>query len=374
MSEIRVLHCLVKVGSGGVEQRRLSLARGLDSSIYNQRLICTQTQGGLPASFDEAGCPIDDVGRLDGIFDLKRYRSTLRIVREFRPHIIHGAVFEGVALASLCGRFGRVPVVIGEETSDPRNRRWKGHLLARLLAGLTDHCVGVSPSAGRYLTDTIHVPASKVSVINNGVEMPELPSRERLAELRAELGIDDSDFVIGSVGRMVDEQKRFGDLIQAISRLADIPHVKLLLLGDGRQRSRLEQLAVKLGVRGRVIFAGYQFVVGHFLGLMDVFALVSEREAFGLVNAEAMRCSLPVVATRVGGIPDVVRHNETGLLVDPRDIEAMVRAFRRMIADPELSMSMGAAGKLRADREFSAESYIRRVDNLYQRLWAERRR
>lgn len=148
------------VGSGGVEQTRLSLARGLDASRYEQALVCTQAIGGLPPQFDAAGCPIHEVGVLKGIFDPIPYRRTLQIVRQFQPHIIHGAVYEGVALAAIAGRLGRVPIIIGEETSDPENRRWTGHLLYRLLSSMTHQMVGVSPAVRDYLINKIHIPSS----------------------------------------------------------------------------------------------------------------------------------------------------------------------------------------------------------------------
>ncbi|MES1926952.1 group 1 glycosyl transferase [Salinisphaera sp. T31B1] len=216
--------------------------------------------------------------------------------------------------------------------------------------------------------------ASKVTVINNGVASPIRSTWDDKAKLREALGLTEEYVVVGSVGRMEDEShKRFGDLIKAFSRLAT-PLTRLLLVGDGGERPGLEALCERLSIRDKVLFVGYQADTYKYYELMDIFALASEREAFGLVNAEAMRCSLPVVATRVGGIPDVVEHEKTGLLVPPRDVDAMAKSLFRLISDPSLRECMGAAGKLRADREFSAEGYVARVESLYQRLWQERRR
>ena len=125
MEKIRVLHCLETVDSGGVEQRRLILARQLDGTHYEQALVCTDAEGALPARFAEAGCPLHTVGEFRGVLDREPYRRTLEVVRTFRPHIIHGAVFEGVSLATIIGRLAGVPVIVGEETSDPVNRRWR---------------------------------------------------------------------------------------------------------------------------------------------------------------------------------------------------------------------------------------------------------
>lgn len=373
---IKVLHCLKLLIPGGVERLRMSMFRRLPEGEYDHRIICTEI--GDAAYAEEMlryVSSIDEVGQVESVFSPGRYRHAARIVEDWNPDIIHGAIIEGYTLASVVGRLKSVPVVILEETSDPQNRRWKGHMLARAMAGLADHCIGVSPGVVRYLTDQLKVPSNKVSLLNNGVEQPAIPSKERIASIRAEFQLQEDDLVIGSVGRMEDETcKCFGDLIRCLQSLHDIPNAKLLLVGDGPEREGLERLANELNVRERVVFAGFQFHVGHFYALMDVFALASAREAFGLVNAEAMRCGLPVVATAVGGIPDVVVDGETGFLVPPRDTDAMAAALRRVLMDKSLQWRLGTAGKIRADREFSAERYVEDVHQLYERLLAEKKK
>lgn len=367
----RVLHCMETIGSGGVEQRRLIIAKALRSPDYQHHIVCTQAFGPIAESLRANGVTLTEVGAVSSIFDPTRYRVVATIVKRWEPHMIHGATIDGYTLAAIVGQWEGVPVIM-EETSDPQNRRWKGHLLARAMAGLADHCVGVSPGVGRYLTETLRVPERKMSVINNGVAQPAHPDAERLRKLRVEFGIEPDDLVVGSVGRALDEHKRFSDLIRAFRLLDDLPNVKLLIVGDGPDLPMLRDLANREGIADRVLFAGYQFEVGHFYAMMDVFALSSAWEAFGLVNAEAMRCGLPVVATRVGGIIDVVVEGETGLLVPPHDIEAMASALRQMLADQALRHRMGQAGKERANREFAAERYVDDVRALYERVLENR--
>lgn len=370
---MKVLHSIETISSGGVEQRRLSIVRGLGSPVYEHRIICTRAGGPVADALRTEGVSLTEVGSVASVFTPERYRIAKKVVEEWKPDIIHGAIIEGYTLASVVGRMKRVPVVIMEETSDPQNRRWRGHLLARTMAGLADHCIGVSPGVGRYLTDTLRISKRKVSVIRNGVAQPAYPDVDQLRNLRTEYGIETGDLVVGSVGRVFDSHKRFSDLIAALRLLEDIPRLKLLIVGDGPDLPMLQDQAEQEGVADRVIFAGYQPEPGHFYALMDVFALASAWEAFGLVNAEAMRCGLPVVATNVGGIPDVVVDGETGVLVPPRDVAAMAAAVRRLLTNKGLRKRMGAAGKARADREFSAERYVADVQELYERVLAERK-
>lgn len=373
MGKLRVLHCLETVGSGGVEQRRLTLARELDATRYEQALVCTQAIGGLPPQFAEAGCPIHEVGVFRRIHDLAPYRRTLNIVRQYQPHIIHGAVYEGVALAAVAGRLGQVPIIVGEETSDPANRRWTGHLLYRLLSGITHHMVAVSPAVQDYLTKKIHFPASKVTLINNGVAEAPAANREEVRALRARFGLTSAHFVIGTVGRLFDSYKRVSDLIRALPMVrGSCPLACLLVVGSGPDESMLRQLATDLHIAHAVHFVGYQANPQPYYALMDVFALASASEAFGLVLVEAMFAGLPVVATRVGGIPTVVAEGETGLLVDPGDPLALANALLKLERSRSLRHDMGAKGRIRALTRFSAERYVADVDRLYQKLASQR--
>src|SRR5271170_3504237 len=150
MNKLRLLHCVETVGSGGVERLKLLKANQLDKGRYEQALICTQGILALPAEFARARCRLHEIGVFRGIFDRERYARAIKVVREFKPHIIHGAVYEGVAVAALVGRVAGVPVIIGEETSDPVGRSWRGHLLYRGLVSLTHHMVAVSASVEDY--------------------------------------------------------------------------------------------------------------------------------------------------------------------------------------------------------------------------------
>jgi glycosyltransferase involved in cell wall biosynthesis len=373
MGKLRILHCLETVGSGGVEQRRLTLARKLDATRYEQALVCTKAIGGLPSQYAEAACPIHEVGVFRGIHDRAPYRRALNIVRQYRPHIIHGAVYEGVALAAVAGRLGRVPIIIGEETSDPANRRWTGHVLYRLLCGMTHHMIGVSPAVRDYLVNEIHLQASKVTLINNGVAEAPPANAEQIQAIRETFGLTPGNFVIGTVGRLLDSHKRVSDLIRALQILhISFPGARLLIVGSGPDEQMLRQLATELGVAQCVHFAGYQPNPQAYYSVMNVFALASASEAFGLVLVEAMYASLAVVATRVGGIPAVVSEGETGLLVEPGQPQALAEALLTLQRSNGLRDEMGQKGRARALAKFGAERYVHDVDRLYQDLASKR--
>ena len=373
MAKLKVLHCLETVGSGGVEQLKLIKAKHLDKSRYEQALICTKAIGVLPAQFASAGCPVYEIGVFRDIFDRERYKRASAFVRQFQPDIIHGAVYEGVAVASLAGRWGGVPIIIGEETSDPVNRRWTGSLLYRGLAALTHQMVAVSPAVQDYLVNRIRLPATKVALINNGVADPGPASEEQRRSVRNSLNIKPDDFIIGSCGRLLDEHKRFSDLIEAFALVRkQFANAKLLIVGEGPDETMLRNLSGQLGISDHVFFAGHQGETRPYYDVMDIFALASAHEAFGLVLVEAMYADLPVVATRVGGIPTVVIDGETGLLVEPKSPASLADNLLVLINDASLRKSMGQRGHSRAVAELSAERYVHEFDVLYQRLASKR--
>lgn len=341
------------------------LARLLDRSVYQQRLLVRSCKGNLPEAFRDAGVSIEQMG--DGrLFDPAILARAIHAAREFKPHIVHGAVFEGIGAAVVAGRACGARVVV-EETSHATNRSRLGHALFRSLAALSDACVAISPAVADYLVEVTAVPRSKVTVITNGVFAPELPS-EDAARLRPTLGLSPDSFVVGTVCRLNDDShKRVSDLLKAMVSLADQP-IELLIVGEGPQRGWLEGMSRELGVAARVRFAGYRDDVGSAYAAMDVFALVSAREGFGLVVAEAMLAGLPVVATAVGGIRDIVESGRTGTLVEPGDVPAIAGALRELAAAPEMRRAFALAGRSRAQEHFSAERYARDVDAFYRRL------
>ena len=370
MSKIRVLHTLCRINSGGVEQRRLLLARGLPKDRYEHRVICQDTGGTLPELLRAEGWQIHEIGTAPHILSPSWHGSAWQIAKDFKPDLIHGAVIEGVALANSIGmRCPGVPV-ISEETSDPVNRSWRGNLLMRAMCLRSNVAIGVSPAVGEYLRSTAKLPERKVRVIDNAVSPAPAVSDDEIAKQRSKFGFARADFIIGSVGRVVDEHKRFSDLIRAIGVMhgSGFTNAKLIIIGDGPDRDDLERLVQECGLNDHVVFAGYQGEVRRLYPLMDVFALASAHEAFGLVLAEAMMAGVPVVATRVGGIPHVLDQGNAGRLVPPFEPDAMADEISKLIQDSYAKKTLGDAGRAHAETHFSAERYCREIDELYTSL------
>lgn len=372
---IRIAHCLEQVRSGGVERRRLSLALRLDPVRYEQIVICTDASPLLRQEFERAGCRVVELGAI-GRGNWTKIRTAADVLRTFRPHIVHGAVFEGVITAVLAGKMARVPIIVAEEIITPVDRRWSGHLYFRLLSGLADQTIAISGAVADYLTTVIHLPEKKVRLIYNGIAAPEPASAEELRSVREQFGLAPGTPVLGTVSRLAapkshapDSHKRISDALVAMKQVLNVePAARLIIVGDGPDRQFLEERASELGMRSSVHFAGFQHRTRPFVECMDVQLLPSRTEGLPLVAIEGMFASRPIVATDVGGSNEVVVHGKTGFLVPVGDSRALARRSLELLANPDLRKRMGSAGLERARSQFSVGRYIAEVASLYEEL------
>lgn len=372
--KIKILHIQQSISFGGVERTRLSLAKHLDRSLFEQKLICTSHRGDLITEIREEGVEVYEIGNLKSPFQWSQHKKVQKIIETYKPDIIHGAVFEGVTMAAINGWKKNVPVIIIEETSDPKNRSWKGNLLMKIFSKLAHRVIGVSQGVTEeYLKGKLNVLPTKVVLINNGVALPRIVEEIELQKAKKSLGINEHDFIIGSTGRMLmDSHKRFSDLIQSFAKFAlGKNNVKLLLVGDGPEKANYESLVEELNITEKVIFTGYQSDVTLYYKIMNVFSLVSAREAFGLVLAEAMLNKLPVVATKVGGMKYIVDDGKTGFLVNPYEIDEIADKFEKLYNDKEICQFFGDNGLQKALSEYTEERYTKRIEKLYLDLKKE---
>ncbi|MFC3415135.1 glycosyltransferase [Algoriphagus hitonicola] len=364
---IRILHCIETIASGGVEQVRLTLIRGLPKDRFEHKIICTWKGGAIAEALEAAGVELIPIGGFKNPLEWRKHKKVLEVIREFKPQIIHGAIFEGMAMAAVGGTLGKVPVVILEETSHPIHRSKKAIYLQRLFAKAADKVIGIAPTVVTYLKDTIKLPASKVVLINNGVNQPREVNSEEIAQLKNVLGIQPGELVIGSSGRFYNEVKRFTDILDAISTL-DNPNLKFLLLGQGQDQDLILNHAKKLNLERHLIMPGFQSDTAPYYQIMDMFCIASAHEGFGLVAAEAMLHQLPVLATKVGGLQDIVVNGETGFLVDVYSPDQIAEKIKILIQNPDLRKTMGQNGYQRAMDNYTAVRYCEEVERLYLEL------
>ena len=302
-----------------------------------------------------------------------------RLIRTLRPTILHthtakaGTV--GRIAALLAGR-ARPPIVVHTFHGHVlrgyfgRFRTAFFRLLERLLAGITDALIAVSPEVRDELVALGVAPISKFTVIRLGIELESRVAEhvEARAETRRVMGVGDERFLVGWTGRMTGV-KRTDVVLRAFALLRSrgVP-AKLCMVGDGPDRGKIEELASELGIVRDCLFTGYQEEVGPFFAAFDVFVLPSANEGTPVTAIEALASGCTVVATRVGGVPDVVQDGEDGILIEPDSPEQLANALVLLAGDPELRARMGAAGRTRTLPRYAVSRLIDDVDALYREL------
>ena len=289
-----------------------------------------------------------------------------RLIRSERIEILHThlqeADFYGYWLKRL--NPGLLWVSTRHNTDDFR-KRWFWRLLNRTMARRCDRVLAVSHSVKEFVARYEEVPADKIAVVHNGVDVKRFVARAPTPEAKAAFGIKPGDFVVGIVGRLC-KQKGHATLFEAVARgRREIPGLRLLVVGTGGLRKSLGRLALRLGIADRVCFAGYHKDTTALYAAMDVCCLPSLFEGFGLVLVEAMLCERVVVGSRVDGIREIVEDGSTGFLAEPGDSEslarALVRVFRREYDD-----GLVARARQMALSRFNLEKNLDRIADLYQ--------
>ncbi len=366
----RVVHIIKATGIAGAEKHLLTLLPALDRERFEVRLmVLTEPRKTVPELFsalqaaDVTAERVTIRGHIDPTLAL---RLALRL-RALVPALVHTHLMHADLYGTLAARMAGVPVVISTRHNDhPLRRRWPLSWLLRIINRHTDHFVAISERVRAFTIDAEHAPESHVETVKYGLA-PEAETRSVYG--RAEFGISGGPLLV-CVARMT-EQKGHRWLLPAFRAVVDeFPRATLLLVGDGPLRLQLEQLAAKLGLRERVRFAGWRKDVSALLSAADLFVLASEWEGFGLALLEAMAAALPIVATRVSAIPEVVLHAETGWLVASKNTAAFAAATISALRDPEQMGAFGHRGYARLQREFSVERMVVATERLYARMFA----
>jgi sugar transferase (PEP-CTERM/EpsH1 system associated) len=363
---MKTVHLITELDTGGAQKALARLLARLDRQRFNLAVACLYNGDKAVAQEIRAhGIPVTDLGmtakwRWDAMWRL------YRLLRRERPTILHTWLFHANLPGRILGWLAGVPIIICSERTMAMESKWR-YRLNRWTVGLVDRVTAVSDNVRDFCISHIGLPAEKLIVIYNGIELPEKPLASR-QEARAELDLPLDASVIGAVGRL-DPVKGVNFLVQALSQV-DGAH--LAVIGDGTERAALEALADSLGVADRVHWAGHRRDVPRLLPAFDLFIQPSVHEGLPNTVLEAMAAGLPVVATAVGGTPEVVLDGIIGLLVPPRDPQALAEAITRLLGVPDLRRKMGRAGRERVERHFSIEETVRQTEALYETLLLEK--
>jgi glycosyltransferase involved in cell wall biosynthesis len=386
---IRILRAIARLNMGGPALNVSYLSKGLDARGYTTTLAA----GRLARGEDSMAFIAEDMGvrvlpipalhrEVSPFYDPLAIARMLQEIRRIRPHILHThtAKAGGVGrAAALMAGDARPPIIV---------HTYHGHVLRgyfdplrtqifreteRALARQTTRLVAVGPEVRDDLVALDVAPVEKFSVIRLGIDLESrvLSDGRQRAEYRALFGIGNEAFVVGWIGRMTGI-KRVSDVLLSFRRLLDLGvDATLCMVGDGPDRVPAERQAKSLGIAKRVLWIGYQRDVSPYYALFDALVLPSANEGTPVVAIEALAACCPVVATRVGGVPDVVTEGEDGFLVSVGDVDGIADALARLARNPQLRRTMGERGRELVVPRYRVARLVDDMDALYRELLNE---
>ena len=346
---------------GGCECHVLMLARGLKEAGHEVALFC-HPDGRLRREAENAGLAVRTVRNRNQIDPIAAQRLIFQMLR-FRPDVVHLHTPRDFVWGSLAARLARARALVFTRhvtfPVSPLMRRiyQTGDAVVCLAEAVRDMLLaqGLSPEKLVRIQPAINT----VPFVH-----PPPGSRERV---RAEWKLPSDAVVVGAVGRLA-VGKGQDIFLKAVRQLDACPSVRFLVVGDGPLRESLQQEAAALGIADRVVFTGFRSDMPEIMSALDVFVLASLSELAPLTILEAQAAHCAALATRVGGVGELIDHGVTGMMVSPGDVEALADAMRALIADPVLRDRLAAAGQEKAVCQFSLPRFVREIEALYRRL------
>jgi glycosyltransferase involved in cell wall biosynthesis len=374
---MRVVHVIKAVQIAGAERHLLTLLSGLrgrPAHDIDVRLILLVELGNhMQGYVDEAGARGLLVERIVIQRDLDPglYNRLSQNLRNLKPDVVHTHLLHADLYGIPAARWLRVPVIVSSRHNDNAfRRRTPIKQVNQLLWRMTDAGIAISDSIARFTVEVEGAAKNKIHRIYYGLEAIKPLDRNltRAAILR-EMNLTEDAALIGIVCRLT-EQKGITYGLQAFAKIVDdFPGAHLLIAGNGPLRSTLESEAAALaGRENRVHFLGWREDIPALMAGLDIFLAPSLWEGFGLVFLEAMAQTVPIIASSVSAIPEVVVDGETGLLVAPRDVDGLAEALRKLLSDKPLRQYMGLQGQDRLETHFSAARMVDETAALYYTL------
>lgn len=349
--------------TGGAEQLVIDFARYIDKKKY-EPMVCCLTKGGQGVEkLKSLGIPVFVLYKKSKI-DFPILFKLIALIRREKISIVHTHMFTsnmwGRVVAILC----RVPVIISQEHAIDY---WKNKLhifIDYFLSFFTDKIIVVSQAVGLFIKNE-GVNPEKIAVIYNGIDLDRFNIEIDIHQKKRELGLNVDLPVVGTVGRLCKE-KGYEYFLQAAAEILKKKFdTQFLIVGDGELKKELEDYAFILGINRNLIFVGECNAISEIVKTLDVFLLSSIYEGFGIVVLEAFACGVPVVATNVGGVGEVITDGIDGFLVPSKDIRKMAEKVIFLLENPEKAREMGIAGQKKTRKNFGISLTVKKIEDLY---------
>jgi glycosyltransferase involved in cell wall biosynthesis len=370
---MKILYIIQNFG-GGTGEHLSRLTREINNKGITP-VICCINEKDIPSKKNLEGTNISAIiikrkrHEIFPLFQINNIFRTIKIIKKEKIDLIHTFFFWDSLIGLIAGKISKIPVIINKEDDgfalSPLER-----FIYRLINRQFLQIIAVSNHVGTKRSKDENISADKIKIIHNGIDLKEF-SKNKNKKLKKEFDIKDNETVVGNVANF-NKIKGQEYLIKAIPKItSNFPDTKFLFIGDGKLLKKNKELARKLNVNEKIIFTGYKRDVPEIIQTIDIFVLPSLTEGLSISILEAMASSKPVIATNVGGNPELVINKKTGILVPPKDPEALANAMIELIKNKKLREEMGREGRKRVEKEFTiektAKKYIKEYKNILEK-------
>ncbi len=360
MKKYKIIHIISTLEIGGAELQLLDVLKKLDKSRYEVSVCCLTRGGPLVDDFCKLGIEVIILKRRFR-FDFSLIKQIIRVVKEKKIDIVHTHMFTANSWGTLASRIARVPIIINSVHDIEAWKCWHHRFIDRMLFSYVDTVITNSDATRGFMVKNGKLNGNKFVTVYNGID---------ILKFSPHLSHVNSDFpTIGTVARLDEPKKGLKYLIMAMEIIKnEIPNCQLIIIGDGHSRGSLESLVNEKKLERNVRFFGYRKDIPELLAEIDVFIVPSLWEGLGDVILEAMAMEKPVVATNVGGIPEMVSHGKTGFLVPAKDSPALAAMILKLLKSPEMRREMAKTGRKRVEDNFSIEKTVEKIQAIYDEL------
>jgi len=365
---VKIAFVIDDLGLGGAQRQLLELLKRLDRRRFQPVVFAlSEKKIALKDAFEKAGISVilfDQRGKISLPVLFKLWKA----LRQFSPTIVHTYLFTADFYGRIAAKMAGVPILISSVRSTEPDKKWRYILVDWYLGKWCDAVIGNASCIGEIVAAREKIKPSKIYTIHNGVDLNRFPYPMQNGHLRKSLEIPEGAFVLGTVGRLGPE-KDHRTLLHAVAEVSQKglkPY--LLLIGDGPLSASLVRLGKELGIATHLKWLGARSDIPELLAGIDLFVLPSRYEGCPNVVLEAMAAGKCVVATRVGGTPEVVRNGETGVLVTQGQIHELVEALLSLLQNPKKVSEIGKKARESVSQEFTVERMVAKTETLYVRL------
>jgi glycosyltransferase involved in cell wall biosynthesis len=375
MPSLRILQIVDGFRMGGAENKLRELIERLDHGKYEIMLVNVGPTGPLQAAFERLGIEMFNFPRRFA-FDPLPFLKLYRLMRQRRIDIVQTTLFWADFVGAPAAKLAGVPVILSWETvsheGDPYHNNFQRRNGYRLAMKYADRIIAVSREVKESLIRRRGIPEEKIQVIYYGVDLEQFHpnGRDSVLAKRREINVRPEEFLIGIVARL-EPWKGHRYFIEAFAEVAPrFPHARVILIGDGSLRSELESMTRQKKLQERISFLGVRNDVAQLVNCLDLFVLPSlPGEGLPNVLLEAMACGKPVIATQVGGVPELVYNNQNGYLAPPGNAKALSETLAQALSNRARLQQLALAGKAAVEKSFSLNQQIAAFQNTFDELY-----